>query len=60
MKEDVEKLKTEVDKAISSIKNSRYSPKKDDNIARYNRVRVLEEISSRLNWILKRNGNREE
>jgi len=53
MKEGVENLKTELDEVISQIKNSKYSPKKDVNIARYNRVRTLEYVSSRLELILR-------
>jgi hypothetical protein len=52
MKEDVLELKREVDAALSKVKNSRYSIRKDDNVSRYAHSELLAKISLRLKMII--------
>ena len=52
MKEDVLELKREVDAALSEVKNSRYSIRKDDNVRRYAHSELLAKISLRLKMII--------
>lgn len=60
MREDVETLKDQLNKAIYNLKNSKYSPKKDINLQRYWKIKTLESILSLVESILKKDELRKE